>query len=137
MNMTDYTSQTIHEGGMRCRTVYSPSQDSFATDVAADLGGKGEHPSPGNMLASCVASCMLSMIAYTGQNKGFATDGIIIRAACGEGKRGIGSIRIHITVPAPVSPEARKLMEAAVVSCPVGNAIHPGIKKEITWQWAD
>lgn len=130
-----YTSKTTHQGDMRCHTVYSPSQDTFTTDVPAAIGGQGSHPSPGDMLASCVASCMLSMIAFTGAKKGFETKGISIEASCAEGARGIGSILLNISVPFPVSPSAQKMMEAAAASCPVGNAIHPDVEKKITWNW--
>lgn len=132
-----FTSQTTHGGDMRCHTQYTPSNDSFTTDVAAALGGLGVHPSPADMLASCVASCMLSMIAYTGKNKGFDTKGISIKASCAEGARGIGSLVFDIHVPVPTTPMARKMMEKAVDSCPVGNSLHPDIEKKIEWHWAE
>lgn len=132
-----FTSKTTLDGSMRCHTLFNPSQDSFYTDVASGLGGLGEHPSPGDMLASCVASCMLSMIAYTGKNKGFETEGISISAACAEGKRGVGSLLFDVDVPMPTSPVVRKMMEGAVASCPVGNSIHPDVEKKICWHWAD
>lgn len=122
---------------MRCQSLFIPSHDRFATDVDSALGGLGEHPSPGEMLAACVASCMLSMIAYTGKNKGFATEGISIRAACAEGSRGVGSLVFDVDVPMPAAPAVRRLMEGAAASCPVGNSLHPEVKKDIRWHWAD
>lgn len=123
---------------MRCRTEFhSPSHASLCTDVSASEGGLGEEPSPGDALAAVVASCMLSMIAHTGAKKGFETTGICIKAACGEGKQGIGSLDFDITVPVKTSPLERRLMEAAVANCPVGNSLHPDIPKRITWHWAE
>lgn len=123
---------------MRCRTVFHcPSHSEFCTDVAAPIGGLGEEPSPGDALAAVVASCMLSMVAYTGAKKGFDTSGIRIEAACGEGSQGIGSLDFVISVPHKTTPLERRLMEAAVANCPVGNSIHPDIPKKITWHWAD
>ena len=97
----------------------------------------GEQPSPGEALAAVVASCMLSMIAHTGARKGFATEGIRIAAACGEGTQGIGSLEFEITAPAKTTPQARRLMEAAVAHCPVGNSLHPDIPKKVTWRWVE
>lgn len=122
---------------MRCHTTYTPSGDEFTTDVASSQGGHGQHPSPADMLASCVASCMLSMIAYTGASKGFDTDGIFIKATCGEGLRGIGSLLIDIHVPHPLTSSQRSMMIGAVNTCPVGQSLHPDIEKKITWHWEE
>lgn len=133
-----YTSITKHEGGMRCHTEYkSPTKAESCTDVAKDMGGLGEMPTPGEMLAATVASCMLSMVAYTGAKKGFATEGISIQAACGEGTQGVGSLHFEITVPTKTTPVERRFIESAVANCPVGNSLHPDIPKEISWRWAE
>lgn len=133
-----YTSDTVHHGDMRCHSVFHSEQPAeFSTDVDAQLGGLGRLPSPGDMLAATVASCMLSMIAYTGAKKGFPTEEVRISAACGEGKQGVGSLHFEIHVPMPTSDHTRRLMEAAVANCPVGNSLHPDIAKNIVWHWAD
>ena len=134
----DYTSATTLEGGMRCHTEFFDSKRAeFSTDVDAEMGGLGELPSPGDMLAATVASCMLSMIAYTGAQKGFDTEGACIQSACGEGSQGVGSLHFDITVPVPTTPQQRRLIEAAVAHCPVGNSLHPDIPKEIIWHWTE
>lgn len=133
-----YTSITTHEGGMRCCTVFqNAAHSTFSTDVDVETGGLGEEPSPGDALAAVVASCMLSMIAHTGKLKRFDTNGIQIYAACGEGEQGIGSLHFDIHVPMETTPLQRRLMEAAVRNCPVGNSIHPSIPKRISWHWQE
>lgn len=133
-----YTSATTLESAMRCHTeFYDASRAEISTDVGAEMGGRGEKPSPGDMLAATVASCMLSMVAYTGAQKGFETAGICIQAACGEGTRGIGSLQFDITVPMATTAQQRRMIEGAVANCPVGNSLHPDIAKEITWHWAE
>ncbi len=134
---TDYTSITTIEGGMRCQTTYTPAGCTFATDVAAALGGKGEKPSPGEMLASCVASCMLSMVAYTGAQKGFETTGISARARYEAGREGITALVFEFCVPMTTSATTRRFIEGAVKSCPVGNAIAPSVEKRFSWNWAE
>lgn len=123
---------------MRCHTSFFDAERAgFSTDVDAAMGGKGELPSPGDMLAATVASCMLSMVAHTGAHKGFDPAGISIQSACGEGTQGIGSLHFDITVPMPTTPQQRRYIQAAVANCPVGNSLHPDIPKEITWHWAE
>ena len=132
-----YTSSTLHSGEMRCNTSFCPSAATFTTDIPKALGGRGEYPTPADMLAATVASCMLSMIAFTAARRQVSADGICIKAACTEGNDGISSIDFHIFVPHSLTHSDRKVIEAAARSCPVGRAIHPDVEKKITWHWAD
>ncbi len=134
---TNLTSTTTHVGGMRCQSRFTSSGATFATDVDATLGGQGIYPTPGEMLACCVASCMLSMLAYTGTKKNFATDGVSIDAGYVAEPRGITELKFEIHVPMATTPTVRRFMEAAVQNCPVGNAIAHQVHKSIHWHWAD
>ncbi len=125
-------------GQMRCHSSFNGVPSSFiATDVPARIGGRGEYPTPAALLASALASCMLSMLAYTGTQKGFDTTGISIRARCLEDSQGISSFELLVSVPMNPTPRVRSFMEAAVRSCPVARALHPDIPKNITWVYAD
>ena len=132
-----FTSSTLHSGELRCYTSFSPSAATFATDVPKALGGRGEYPTPADMLAATVASCMLSMVAFTAARRHVPADGICIKAACIEGSDGISSMEFDISVPHEVTHSDRKVLEAAARSCPVGLAIRPDIEKKITWHWTD
>ncbi len=134
---TEYTSTTTHVGGLRCQSRFESSGVTFATDVDATLGGQGIYPSPGEMLACTVASCMLSMIAYTGAQKEFETEGITIKAGYEASGEGITALVFEIEVPMPTSPMVRRFMESAAKSCPVGKAIAPQVEKRLHWRWAD
>lgn len=131
--MNNHTSVTTHLGDMRCHTTFIPSDAEFTTDVATAAGGRGEMPTPGDMLAATLASCMLSMVAYSGRQHGFETAGISIRAACGEGTRGVGSFELEVNIPFPLDRYALRHIEKAVDHCPVATSLHPDIPKNITW----
>lgn len=130
------TTVTIHEGGLRCCTTWESSGQMCCTDVGTALGGKGEYPSPAAMMAASVASCMLSMIAWTGQNKGFETKGISIASDYENNEKGqIAALVFDITVPIEATPATRRMMEAAVKNCPVGAIIDSSVEKRINWNW--
>ena len=123
---------------MRCRTVWEPCGQQCCTDVVAALGGQGEYPTPAAMAASAVASCMLSMIAYTGATKGFATEGISIESGYETNDKGaITALTFDITVPVDAEPAARRMMQGAVSHCPVGAIIAPEVVKKINWNWRE
>ena len=135
--MSQYTSTTVHEGSMRCTTNFPQGNAVFTTDVGTALGGRGEQPSPAQLLAATVASCMVSMMAFMGARRGINTQGISIAAGYEEGKNGITALHFHITVPHAVGAAERSVLEAAVKGCPVGAAIAPTVEKKISWTWAD
>ena len=84
--MSEYTSTTVHEGSMRCVSTFPQGNAVFTTDVGAALGGKGEQPSPAQLLAAAVASCMASMMAFMGARRHLNTEGVRIEAGYEEGK---------------------------------------------------
>ena len=136
--MEPYTSETKLEEGMRCCTTMKRKEACiFCTDVPAVLGGRGEKATPGEMLAATVASCMLSMLAFTGKRRGLDTRGLSICARCSEGAQGIESLHFLITVPHPMDNEQKSLLEHAALHCPVGQAVRPEIHREIIWHWAE
>lgn len=132
----NYSSITTHTGDVRCETLFSPSKETFCTDIGTASGGKGICPSPADMLAASVASCMLSMIAWTGRKHHFDTRGITIAAKAEEQGGKLTAMHFHITVPQNADGGTRLHMEAAVKHCPVGNAISPSVTKHITWDVA-
>ena len=118
-------------------TIMGEDDGGLQQEDLAALGIRDKRIQPGDMLAACVGSCMLSMLAYTASRKGIDSDGICLKARCTEGPRGIASLELDISVPRALPHDSRKILEAAVRSCPVGNAIHPDIEKKISWHWAD
>lgn len=135
--MSNYTSTTLTEGTLRCRTSFPQGKAEFTTDVSTALGGHGEQPSPAQLLAAAVASCMASMMDYLGSRRGINTIGISIDAGYEEGRNGITALKFHITVPHATNAGERALLETAVKNCPVGAAIAPTVEKKISWTWAE
>lgn len=136
MNTSDTSTVTMLTGDLRCHSAFKGSNATFITDIPTALGGRGEYPPPSAMLGATLASCMMSMLAYTGKRKGFPTDGISVQATCREDSTGICAFDLRISVPMNPPKNVRALMEAAVRSCPVGNALRPDIPKNISWVYA-
>ena len=135
MNTIHYTSTTQLEDRMRCHSIMErDDKPEFCTDVPEQLGGRGAMPTPGEMLAATVASCMLSMIAFTGAKRHIPVQGASIQAACGEGKSGIGSLHFRIHLPHVHDEEQLHILKNAVASCPVGSSIRPEIHQELIWE---
>ena len=76
--MTDhyYTSETENVGQFRCETTFIPSNVTFATDLPASFEGRAEFPSPGVLLGSTLASCMMSLVSVVAARKGVDLKGM-------------------------------------------------------------
>lgn len=127
------SSITTHLGDVRCQTIFAPSKEEFLTDIETSAGGKGEYPCPADMLAATVASCMLSMMAWTGNKHHFDTRGISIAARAEENGGKLTALHFCITLPNNLDGGTRLHLEAAVKHCPVGNALSPAVEKHIEW----
>ena len=109
----------------------------MATDVPQSLGGLGEMPPPGAVLAATLASCMLSMLAFVAKRRGMELKDIRIHSACTEGSQGISGFELDICAPEDTPEEWRNIMQNTVKNCPVANALRPDITKNIRWHFTE
>ena len=88
--MTDhyYTSETENVGQFRCETTFIPSNVTFATDLPASFEGRAEFPSPGVLLGSTLASCMMSLVSVVAARKGVDLKGMRVLARAAESSKG-------------------------------------------------
>lgn len=135
MTDTHYTSETENVGQFRCESTYIPSNITFATDLPASFEGRGEFPSPGVMLGSTLASCMMSMISVVVARKGVDLKGMRILARPEESSKGIEKIELKVVMPLEGSHPLRPMLEKMALSCPVRRALRPDMETPIEWEW--
>ena len=113
--MTDhyYTSETENVGQFRCETTFIPSNVTFATDLPASFEGRAEFPSPGVLLGSTLASCMMSLVSVVAARKGVDLKGMRVEG----------------------SHPLRAMLEKTALSCPVRQALRPDLETPIEWEW--
>ncbi len=59
----------VYEGGLHTQAVHGPSTATLETDAPVDNQGKGEAFSPTDLLATSLASCMLTTMAIVGERE--------------------------------------------------------------------
>ncbi|GAA4797644.1 OsmC family protein [Olivibacter ginsenosidimutans] len=135
------TAETVYLGDLRTEITHIQSQTKIITDAPTDNQGKGEAFSPTDLLAVSLTSCMLTIMGIAARAHGIAFGKVeanttkIMQA----NPRKVAEIHVafHFPKGAIYSEHERILLQKAAVSCPVYLSLHPDIKKDIVFNWAD
>ena len=128
----------VYEAGLHTRALHGPSGAAVETDAPVDNQGKGKSFSPTDLLATSLASCMLTTMAILGEREGWPLDGArarIEKHMVLEPRRRVGRLVVELTIPGALPEEARAQLEEAARGCPVATSIHPDTRVELTLLW--
>ncbi len=108
----------------------------FSTDVSEKWGGIGEYPTPTDLLAGSLGSCILSIMAMKANSLGFDLTGTTIEVekvmdASGHFK----AFTIIVDCSRPIDQKTAEKLEKAAHACPVHHAIDSEIEQDMTFKW--
>jgi uncharacterized OsmC-like protein len=133
------TSTVKYIGKLRTESVHELSQSIIFTDAPKDNHGKGEAFSPTDLVATALASCMLSVMGIVALKENITPiDGTTVEVTkiMNQEPRRIGEIHIKITFPLNNYSEKEKIMyERAAHTCPVSKSLHPDLKQKVEFIW--
>ena len=127
-----------YEGELRCRNTHGPSGTDLSTDAPVDNNGRGESFSPTDLIATALGSCMATIMGITAKSRGLEIEGLVVNVKkhmSTDMPRRITKLEVNIVVPLADDHPSRKLLEAAALTCPVHESIHPDIEVSIDWIW--
>lgn len=128
----------VYAGGLHTTAVHGPSQATIETDAPADNQGKGEAFSPTDLLATSLASCMLTTMAIVGDREGWELAGAGARVEKHmqlEPRRRVGRVVVELDLPAGLPVKARARLEETARGCPVAASLHPETQIDLTLRW--
>lgn len=133
------TSKVVYEGGLRTKATHLQSNTSIITDAPTDNHGKGEAFSPTDLVATALASCIVTTISIVAMREGNTPiDGAtaeVTKVMYTEPRR-IGEIQIKLTFPKKNYTEKERAMyENTAHTCPVAKSLHPDLKQLIEFVW--
>lgn len=131
------TSTVIYQGQLRTQAKHLQSGNEIITDAPTDNHGKGEAFSPTDLVATALASCMITLIGIKAEDMGADVSGTHaeITKVMQASPRRIAEIMVHIYLPKSLDDKARKILEAAAHTCPVGQSLHPDTKQTISFEY--
>ncbi len=128
-----------YDGALRCKLTHMPSGSVIETDAPTDNCGRGERFSPTDLVASALATCILTTIGIVAQRKGWDVSGMrarVVKEMSAEPPRRIARLPVELWMPPSVPLEARQQIENTARACPVHKSLHPDIEAPVHIHWA-
>jgi len=133
------TSKVIYEGSLRTTATHLKSNNALITDAPTDNNGKGEAFSPTDLVATSLASCMLTIMGIVAERKGLNLAGstATINKVMASNPRRIAEIEVGLAmkVDKVLRGDDRQILENAARTCPVAESLHPNIVQKVTFIW--
>lgn len=132
------TSTVEYEGSLRTVCTHLRSGNHFETDAPVDNNGKGERFSPTDLMATSLATCMLTVMGIKARSMGFDLDGIKVEVEkiMKADPRRVGGINLFFHIPDALlglDEKHRQILKHTGITCPVQHSLHPDIEVNIDW----
>ena len=127
-----------YQGSLRCTATHGPSAVTLNTDAPKDNMGKGEAFSPTDLVATALATCMVTTMGISAQRHNIDISGTtakVTKEMVSAPMRRVGRVTVQITVPTDLSPDDQQRMRNAALSCPVNKSLHPDVQVPVTFFW--
>ncbi|MCT0219701.1 OsmC family protein [Synechococcus sp. CS-1329] len=126
-----------YDGDLRCRASHGPSGSQLSTDAPTDNQGLGEHFSPTDLVATALATCILTIMGIVAERHSLPLQGCTARVEktmTSGGVRQIERLEVWLTLPAELTAEQVRLLQRAAEGCPVKRSLEASVAMELHWQ---
>ena len=133
------TSHVLYDGNLRTVCTHKASETVIETDAPVDNQGKGERFSPTDLVATALASCMMTIMGIKARDMELDLKGmkIDVQKIMKADPRRIAAVTLTFSFPEGFEITARQqqVLEKAAHTCPVIYSIHPDIDVQIHFNW--
>ncbi|MGV3529150.1 MAG: OsmC family protein [Flavisolibacter sp.] len=135
------TSTVVYNGALRTTCTHLKSGSAFETDAPPDNNGRGERFSPTDLMATSLATCMITVMGIKARTMNFDLDGVKIEVEkiMKADPRRIGGINLffHIPETLDVDEKTKTILKNTGNTCPVQMSLHPDIEVNVDWgRWS-
>jgi len=132
------TSTVVYTGNLRTTCTHLKSGNAFETEAPVDNNGKGERFSPTDLMATSLATCMITVMGIKARTMGFDLDNIKIEVlkTMKSDPRRVGGIDLTFHIPdtlADLDEKSKTILKHTGYTCPVQLSIHPDIEVNVDW----
>lgn len=129
------TSRIQYKGNLRAEAEHLASGEVIVTDAPIDNKGKGEAFSPTDLLATSLASCMITVMAIHAQKNSLPFERVNAQVTkiMGSEPRRIATIEVRIDIDGTGLTESqRNTLSMIARNCPVALSLSQDLVQKIT-----
>ena len=132
------TSSVIYTGDLRTTCTHLKSGNHIETDAPVDNNGKGERFSPTDLMATSLATCMITVMGIKARTMGFDLNDIkieVLKIMKADPRR-VGGIELTFYIPdalKDIDEKTKAILKNTGDTCPVMQSIHPDIEVKVDW----
>ena len=122
------TMSCRYTGNLHCEATHTASGAQLSTDAPVDNHGLGEQFSPTDLLATSLATCILTIMGITAKSRGWSLEGStadVEKQMTQEGPRRVESLTVNLKLPSELNSEQRLLLQRVAAQCPVKRSLDP------------
>lgn len=132
------TSTVVYEGDLRTTCTHLRSGSDFETDAPVDNNGKGERFSPTDLMATSLATCMVTVMGIKARNMNIDMNGIKVEVEkiMKPDPRRVSGINLTFHIPdslKQIDEKDKTILKNTGNNCPVMHSIHPDIEVIVDW----
>lgn len=132
------TVKSKYTGNLSTEAVHVKSGNSIVTDAPTDNNGKGQAFSPTDLVAAALGSCMMTVMAIAGEQKGLNMEGMSLEATkvMSANPRRISEIKVEFSWQnCGLSAEDRDWIKEVGLSCPVAQSLSKDLNQNIEFRF--
>ena len=132
------TSEVVYLGELSTEAIHIKSSSKISTDAPIDNNGLGRTFSPTDLLATSLASCMLTIMGIRAQDSGWDISGskAFVKKVMASNPRRVSEIKVQFEVMDRDLTDAQKtILEKAALSCPVALSLSESLKQEVSFSY--
>jgi uncharacterized OsmC-like protein len=132
------TIKSSYRGELRTEASHLQSGTTLVTDAPVDNQGKGESFSPTDLVATGLASCMLTIMGIVAERHGWdltRATASATKVMAADPVRRIARIEVKIVIPGTFDAQARAALEKAALGCPVHATLGSSVEMPVEFVW--
>ena len=132
------TAKVTYQGGLRTEAEHLKSGNKMITDAPTDNRGKGEAFSPTDLVATALASCILTIMGIKAADREIDIEGATaeVTKEMAANPRRIERLTVNIQMPdRNYSDEEKEILTKAAHHCPVGNSLNENLEEIVNINW--
>ncbi len=130
------TSTVTYQGELRTSAIHLKSNNEVITDAPTDNHGKGEAFSPTDLLATSLASCMLTIMGIKARDMDVDLAGTAanVTKVMATDPRRVSEVQVVIEFKQAFDDRTLTILKNSALTCPVAKSLHPDLVQNVRFE---